>query len=253
MTRGLIDRETLVAFASGRLSGEDSLRVLSSIEKDPRLSAELEEILLLMRATEEKGTDAHRDGRRKFSSEPYISYTLRIAAVVIVGFLSVVAASEVTKDRYCDIANVNTADLSLTWRGDSDPEIESARVQFIRGDREASLKSLEQFVRYHPADESASVVHYLIGAILLESSRRDLLGLFPGYDTARVHQALVHLAEATRSGNPRLVEEAHVLRIKALLMLRRPEEAVRDGKDYLNRDPAEQKRVQLLLGEIQDR
>ena len=56
-------RDDLVDFALGKLSPEESLRVLDAVEADPGLSAQLEEIAVVVRGVDRDGEELFRAGR----------------------------------------------------------------------------------------------------------------------------------------------------------------------------------------------
>jgi hypothetical protein len=241
-----IDRGTLVAFAHGKLTREESLRVLAEIERDQGLSRELEEILLIMRAIDDQTTAKH-DRQQSLFLEPALKYVLRIAAVLVLGMLSLVAISEISKTGYHDLARVDTKDLRLQWRGSSDAAVESGKALFVAGEHDTAIGHLEEIVRTIPPGESACVVHWMIGAMLLETAERSAIGLFPYYDSLRVRRAMDHLTAASQSTNPRLIEDTQLLRMKGLLMLGLPQEATREGEAYLKTECVEQTAIVYLL------
>jgi hypothetical protein len=226
-----IDRDRLIAFALGKLSKEQSLEVLEEVEGNRDLSAELEEIVALMRATAEEveNPEAQRRGVR----EPAMGYLLKAAAMVVFLLGVTVIASELTRDRFHDLARIEEVDYSLNWRGESGGELEWARNVFLGGDRKGAVEQLERFVQMHPTGEEMSVAHWMAGAMLLASSERSWLGFFPGYDRQLVLRGMDHLASAAQSSNVRIAEESHWLRSKGYLMLGQLVEAKKEGMEVV--------------------
>jgi hypothetical protein len=247
-----IDRDTLLAFARGRLSREDSMRILEAIERDQTLSKELEEILLLMRAADDEPSERH-DEQKTLFFEPALKYVLRIAAVLVLGVLSLAALSEVTKAKHHDLARVEDINFNSQWRGMSNEDVDIGRTLFLAGEHDAAIVHLERIARAIPPDESACVVHWMIGAMLLETAEGSTVGLFPSYDSARVRRALDHLGIAFHSSNSRLIEDTQLLRMKAFLMLEFPQEAVHEGESYLKTESVERSAVIDLLKRIDRR
>jgi len=253
MTHELIDRSTLIAFAFGKLSREESLRVLAEIEKDDALSRDLEEVILVMRSAQEGGNGREDARRRSTITEPMLKYLVRLAAVLVLGLISAVSVSELTKGKYHDLARLDNVDFSGQWRGDGDDDIEWARREFAVGDRDAAISKLERVVRTRPAGESMNVVHCMVGAMLLATAERSVWGLFPHFEEKRTTQALGHLVLAMQSTNILVVEEAHRLRMKAFLMLNEPQEAIKEGEDVVRGGREGGAEVMMLLREIKDR
>jgi|WetSurMetagenome_2_1015567.scaffolds.fasta_scaffold156167_2 hypothetical protein len=249
----LISRSTLIAFAFGRLSREDSLSVLAETERNDVLSRELEDVLLVMRAYQE-GADGRQDAYQPQSAkEPVLTYLLRVAAVLVAGLMIVASASELTKGKYHDLARVADVEFLGRYRGDGDDEIELARKSYIEGDRHEAIGKLERELRTRPPGESMAVARCMLGAMLLSMAERSKWGLFPRYDEELARQALYHLALARQSTNVRVVEEAHLLRMKGLLMLNRPQDAITEGEEVVREGGEGGVEVRKLLREIKDR
>jgi hypothetical protein len=249
VSKTTIDRDTLVAFAHGKLTREESILVLTAIESDQGLSRELEEILLLMRGIDDQTTIKHNRLNSLFF-EPVLKYVLRIAAALVIGLLSLEGISEASKAKYHDLARVDNDDMRSQWRGSSDQAVEFGRALYLEGKHDSAIERLEQFVRTIPPGEPASVVHWMIGAMLLETAERGTAGLFPYYDSLRVRRAMDHFNFASKSTNPRLIENTQLLRMKALLMLGLPQEAIREGEAYLKTGEVEQSAITDLLRRI---
>jgi len=250
MTDKGIDRDKLIAFARGKLSREESEHVLAAIEADEALSRELEEILQLIRATEELEDEKKNADGRLTIGEPILKYILRIAAVLVVLLGASVLASELTKGRYHDLARVDRVDFGVRWRGDAEEQIEWARREFVGGDRDAAIRELERIVQLRPAGESMSVVHLMAGQMLLTTAEESVCGLFPRYDRQRVTRGMDHLAFAAQSTNNRVAEEAHWFRLKGFLMLDKPEEAKKEGEEVMRRHGEYENQTVILLDEI---
>jgi hypothetical protein len=250
MTQDETDRDRLIAFARGKLSREESLRVLEEVEDNEQLSRELEEVLLLMRATEEQERSKEESWRRGVIREPVFRYLFRVAAVLVVAFASVFAVSELTKNRYHDLATVDDSDFSVRWRGEVDEGIELARREYNGGDHDAAIGTLERIIQARPAGESMAVIHWMAAAMLLKTAERSVWGLFPRYEESRIARAMAHLDIAMGSNNLRIQEETHWLRMKSYLMLNRPVDAAHEGEEVVRMGGGLSKGAALLLGEI---
>ena len=251
MTKEVIDRDRLIAFARGKLSRDESERVLTAVEADEVLSRELEEVLQLIRATEGLENEKRDAHGRLTIGEPVLKYVLRISAVVVVLLGASVLVSQLTKGRYHDLARVDNVDFGVRWRGEAEEQIEWARREFVGGNKDAAIRELERIVQMQPAGESMSVVHLMVGQMLLATAERSTFGLFPRYDRERVARAMDHLGLAAQSTNNRVVEEAHWLRMKGYLMLDKREDAKMEGDEVKRMGGDRTNAVQGLARQIE--
>ena len=249
MTRDVIARDKLIAFALGKLSSEESLEVLEAVERDPLLSDELEEVLLLARGTESVAGEGSRNDHR--AHEPAVRYLLRAAAVVIILIGSAIVTSRLVTDRYHDVARLGQDDFNLSWRGGMDSDVEWARNAFLAGDKDGAIGQLERVINSHPAGEQADGVQWMVGAMMLAGSEKSLVGLFPRYDKPLVNRAMAHLAISARSTNSRIAEESHWLRMKGFLMLAQPDSARREGETVVRSDNDLKARAECMLKRVQ--
>ena len=232
-----IDTTRISDLVLGRLSPEDSLRLLEEIERDPEASQELEararllahvkgggEVLFAGRDFA-RGRSIATKARRRWLSQPAGGYALAAAVVVLIVLLP--TASYLTRGPFVEMARVDRPQYEAVLRSEGDSDIDLA-VRMLRGGHlKESLLLLERFCRAYPENSLREYAHYLAGAIYLSDARESLAGMFVTYDSVRVHAGLFHLEEALRfSGNPRLTEESHWLRAKGYLMLERPAEAL---------------------------
>jgi hypothetical protein len=219
MNEDRITRDVLISFAKGRLSREESLRILKRVEVDDDLSKELEEVLFMIRGIE----DAVHSGERAKSAgsivrEHKLHYVLRIAAGLVIAFLTTTAIGELGKGQYYYLARIGETSLASRLRGSESSEFESAKGLFASGNRDAAIKRMERIANMHLEEESMPVVHLLLGEMLLCSAERNILGIVSWYDQGNVVRGMKHLEIALSSGDQRIAEEAHWLRLKGWLM-----------------------------------
>jgi len=227
-----IDRDTLIAFAKGKLSPDESQQVLAALEADRQLSQQLEEVLLMIRGAEAAREVREGDGESGGTvREPAFRYILGIAAVLVLTFIAVTSVSELGKNRYHDLARLNSTTFAARFRGDDGDQIELARTMFLNGEHDAAIGELERILRIRPAGESMAAVQVMLGEMLLATAERSIVGLFPAYDRNRVTRALELLDAAVQSGDLRLAGEAHWLRMKGFLMLADRDAAIREGTE----------------------
>jgi len=234
MKEDTIGREMLISFARGQLSREESLRVLEKVEVDSDLSEELEEVLSLVRGIED--IQNLRGGEKtpgRIVREQQSRYLLKVAAALVVAFLSTVTIGELSKGQYFYLARMEETGLSKRLRGNDGNQIEWAKRMFVSGNRDVAIREMERIANILPEEESKAVVHMILGEMLLCSAERSYLGVFSWYDTGYVVRAMDHLGTALEWGDPRIAEEAHWLRFKGYLMLGDRDGARREGVQVL--------------------
>jgi len=256
-----LDTTMLTDLVLGKLSPEESLRVLREIERDPRASQELEARARLLSHVREggealfaesyavAGTSTPAPVQRWWASRPLAGYVVGAAAILLIAVVPVL--SVLTKGPFVDLARVGYPQYEAVLRSAGDSDIGLA-VRMLRGGHpEESLLLLERFCRAYPESDMREYAHYLAGAIYLSDARESLLGMFITYDLSRVRAGMAHLGEALRlSGNPRLTEESHWLRAKGFLMLERPAEAVAELEAARRLEGARAEDAAQLMGKI---
>ena len=231
-----IDTTRMSDLVLGKLSPEESLRLLEEIERDPVASEELEARTRLLAQVRSGGeflfspvrSTAGRSLRwvRRLWSDGFLSPRL-IGAAILVVIALLPLTSALTRGPYVDIARVEAPRYESLLRSVGESDIALAIRLLRTGRSHESLLLLERFCRAYPESDMRQYAHYLAGAVYLVDARRAFLGMFASYDAASVQAGLAHLDEALRlSESPRLVEESHWLRAKALLMLERPDDAI---------------------------
>jgi len=233
MAERRVDRDDLVDFALGKLSPEESLRVLDAVEADPGLSAQLEEIAVVVQGIDRDGEELFGRGRgdRGRGSGAVVRdsgwrYVIRAAALfaMVIGLSVVISA--LTAGRYDDLTALGRIELDVRFRGSDAEDLVRARALHGEGDVDEALVQLDRFLRMNPEGESADFARVLAGSIRVGGAESSVLGLFRRFDEGRIMLGLRDLLlVVSRSENPRLVEEACWVVAKGYLMLDRPGDA----------------------------
>ncbi len=243
------DTSQISDFALGRLSPEESLKVLDAIENDPKASEQLDLIAGLINAAESQGAEmfgreavARRAGWRwqnplkdlgSFlpARKPAVASVLAGACIVL--FLGVNLLSRLTAPEYYSAAKVDGAEYVSGVRGAD--EFAAAHALIARGETDEATSVLERYMRAFPLAQHIDYAHYLAGAAYLVSAHHSVLTLFPSFDRDRAYTAIRHLeAAAEHSGNLRIQEESHWLLAKAWLMLERPDAGLAELRQVLS-------------------
>lgn len=233
---------SLVDFANGRLTPEESLEILDHLEKDSEASKELETIARVLNYVEKRGdeefaagaraTSAHAIGFRNWGGLfnhwklPSPAFSL----VVILLFLAgVVVASRLTTSPYYELTSIGPMEFESLERGPGAEDFAVAQRRFAERRYDDAIRVLERFTRALPNSPGVDYAHYCAGAACLVSARQSILTLFPWFDRDRVSRGMEHLEKAIeKSSNLRIVEESRFMRAKGFLMLGRPSEAVEE-------------------------
>jgi hypothetical protein len=254
-------RDDLVDFALGKLGPEESLRVLDAVEADPALSAQLEEIAVVVRGIDRDGEELFGTGRgeRGRAPGPVVRdsgwrYVIRAAAVLVVVIGLSVVISALTAGPYADLTVLGRVELDVRFRGIDAEDLVQARTAHSEGDVDAALVYLDRFLRMHPDGEDADVARVLAGSIRLGGAESSVFGLFRRFDEWQIMLGLRDLLMViARSENPRLVEEACWIASKGYLMLGQPENAAEHLRRVVNGGGLRVHGAEELLAEINRR
>lgn len=220
------DRSLLVEFALGKLSPEESLRILDAVGKDPELSGDLEHILLMLNEGEREGLLQHQNYGNGGESGPRLRewsrfgrQAIRTAAVLcmIVGAGSI--TREISKPPHCAIATVGDSDLEFRTRSGSEDVLSAARGLLLDGTPDDALRLTEWYLAVYPEGSARSEAHLLRATAFLIEAKRTRVGVFVSFDSGLVEQAWSELQKAKTDGSSAGIAE-HIVwfEAKALLM-----------------------------------
>ncbi len=236
-----IQTSTIVDFAHGRLTPEESLGLLKSIEDDPRVSEELDLVVDLMNAAADPQSSLFvapafhqkpflirtlRSFVESFRSHPFL-YPVGAFGCLAAALVIVITANLLTADKLDELTGIDRTAFTWNARGTDNSDIAGAYFCFTDGDYAKSLTLLDRYLRLEPRGDLTPYVHYTAGAVCLIASRHSYFTLFQNHNETRVSEALQHLSLAIgQTSNRRLLEESRFLRAKGYLMLHRPDEAI---------------------------
>ena len=229
-----IRSSTMIDFAHGRLSPEESLELLAKIETDPLASERLDLVVDIMNEASDPrsqlfegrvpagGSRARRTLAslvETFRSHPILTPVGGLGALAAV-FGIIIMASFFTANRLEELAGIDRTAFTWNARGADNSDLAGAYLYFTTGDYDRSLGLLDRYLRQYPEGDLAPYVHYTAGAVSLLSSRQSVLGVLHTRSISRVKEGLDQLSLALRqSANQRLREETRYLRAKGFLML----------------------------------
>jgi hypothetical protein len=236
-----IQTSTIIDFAHGRLTPEESLGLLKSMEEDPRASKELDLVVDLMNeaADPQSRLFAASTSRQKpffirtfrviaerFRSHPFL-YPAGAFGCFVAALLILIGTNLLSADKLDELTGIDRTAFTWNARGTDNSDIAGAYFCFTNGEYAKSLTLLDRYLRLEPRGDLAPYVHYTAGAVCLIASRESYFTLFRTHNRTRVSEALQHLSIAIgQTSNRRLLEESRFLRAKGYLMLHRPYEAI---------------------------
>jgi tetratricopeptide (TPR) repeat protein len=239
--RERIQISTIVDFAHGRLTPEESLGLLKSIEEDPRASEDLDLVVELM--NEAADPQSKLFAAPAFRQKPFFIRTLRAIVEnlrshpflypagalgsLVVALLIVISTNLLSADKLDELTGIDRTAFTWNARGTDNSDIAGAYFCFTNGEYAKSLTLLDRYLRLEPRGDLAPYVHYTSGAVCLIASRQSYFTLFQTRNSTQVSEAIQHLSLAiAQTSNRRLQEESRFLRAKGYLMLHRPDEAI---------------------------
>jgi hypothetical protein len=258
---------TLVDFARGKLSPEDSWKILDSIESTPDHSSELEVIIDVMNVSEERGELLYRQDanaqERSGQAETFLqrllpkkvrlspAFALGGVVVVILGMLVGIRLS--TSDYYA-LAETGELRIESVVRGPGAEDFEVARQRIERNDIPGAIRVLQRYTRAFPEGVGTDYAHYCVGALYLKLARQTIVLLVPTFDAEDVNLALAHLADAIQeTRNDVLAEDAYVLRAKGFIMINKPDAAIKELNNALKYNGPKQSEIHSLLRALAER
>jgi hypothetical protein len=262
-----VDRSKLSDLVLGHLSPEESLGLISQIERDPEGSSDLEFYVEAVNFAATTGAEVFGPARTRAQGGKYprgVEESLaswlpsgRPDRLVLAGALALVlclflfGAGWLLESRYAGLAIVERPQFEVLIRSGEQEDVDIAYRLLNAGNTEEALRLLERYVRAFPESEIADYAHYSAGAIHLMDAKNSYFWFFHMYDPERTRAGMDHLRLAIdRSSNFRLIEESHWLRAKGYLMQEMPEEASEELQLVIGFDGLRKIDATRLLHEI---
>ncbi|MCC6396570.1 MAG: hypothetical protein IT282_06090 [Bacteroidetes bacterium] len=219
------NKHSLVDFAQGQLTSEESMEVLDLVEGDSQKTIDLETVIDILNAVED--ADLFTDDSCKSDSAGRLSdldhrfmSAIRAAALVVALLGATLIAQELSKPAMLEIAHVELQDFDLRTRGDGKLIMEVAYSLLSEGEYERTMKLVDWSLNVLPKGDDRAHAHILRGGMWLMKSENYTLGFFSHYDTTLVRLALEELAKARQDSDQRKVLETSLwLAIKGNLAL----------------------------------
>jgi len=233
---------TLVEFAHGRLSIDESLEILDRLEQNPELSMDLDLIVHLLNAAADSQSDLFMADSKTHKS---LFYTIKMelasnarrrillgASLVLALLFFLVAKLELPNlhlpNKFDEFTTINRATFDWNVRGgNGSSDLVTAYQLFADGKFEKSIDLLNRCAKSNSHNKIAAYAHYEAGAIYLLAARRSLFSVLATQDDDLINDGLQHLSMAIYLGSDRsLLEETYLLKAKAFLMLVKTDSAL---------------------------
>ena len=261
-----VEISAMIDLAGGRLSAEESLRLLEQIERDREASKWFEFIVRITSFVADHGREAFdtlESGLERGALPKAVTGTTTrirmrpwpiLAGAMALLLAAVMIAGRVTSSKYSDLVRITTVDFETHVRGSAADDIDVARQEMSSGQYDDAIVVLERTLRAFPAGLQRDYAHFLAGVAYLASSRSDFFSLFVSYDTTRVLDGIRHLDDAVRlTSNRRILSHSHLYKAKGLLMLGHAQKAIEELTKAGSEDGTIAKEVRVLQSEIRRR
>ncbi len=226
----------LVEFASGKLTPEEGIELLATIEEDPRASKMLEKTIELLDIAGESDrkndiSPVHDRGhgirvvREKaagvFRWAAQSRPRLALIGLGVIAGIAAVAISPLPGEAKLAARALPTDDeVHMVARGAERGEVELA-AHLMAGERfEDAARVLDWYISAFPNSEDVARAHFLSGLAHLRLSKKGFMGIFAGIDRQEVRSAEAHLLSAwmlSRSSDLSLEAAWYLARAQILL------------------------------------
>ena len=229
-------------FVLGKLSPEESLRVLDELERDPEASKTVDYYSSLLAYAQGEGKEVFegrviaaqphplagvRRAMEVVSSRRWVfaaaaMLALAIAVAVLVRGKSILWGEDAA---YAALADV---EFGVGIRAEADDNMMIAMNLFRQAEYDQSITVLERLLKAEPAHPFPDRVNYALGLVHLVAAGQGGTESVRVFDRSHISRGLESLQRAIMlTASPRLAEEAHWLSAKGQLMLGRREDGIR--------------------------
>ncbi len=225
--KSVVKSYSLVDFARGQLTCEESLEILGILEEDSTRSEELEIVLRMLEPNSAVGSSVITDDEKKKAGRKAVrdqhtgfEVIVRSAALAILVVGTALLAQEFGKPEGFNLLHVNPNDIDIRTRGEPEKIAEIAYALICEGENKRAMELVDWSLSALPEGDGRAHSHLLKGGLLLMKSEIYYLAIFSHFDSTLVRQGLNELDLARRmSGQRRVIEGAIWLSIKGNLMI----------------------------------
>lgn len=227
---------TLVQFASGRLTPEQSLKVLDRVEGDSRASIMLEKTIELLDIASEpeknEGSSMRRGSRHGFRGVREYAVTLArwagrprarvllTGAGVVVIIAAVLLSPLPMLGRVASAAIPTDEEVNVVVRGAEKGEVDLGAHLMAAHRFEDAARVLDWYISAFPKSDDLARANFLSGLTHLRLARKSFLGFFAGINREEVRRADAHFLNTVMlSGQSDLSVEATWYLARAQVLL----------------------------------
>jgi tetratricopeptide (TPR) repeat protein len=252
-------------FVLGKLSPEESLRVLDELERDPEASQAVDDYAALLVYAQGEGREvferrvAHPASARvaplkrigdAVRSRRWVLAAAAVVAIAVVTGMFVRGKSVLWGDEAA-YAALTDVEFGVGIRAEADDNLMVAMTLFREGNYDRSIRVLERVLKAEPSHPFTDFVNYSLGVVHLAAAESRVGGSISLYDREHVNRALESLRRAAMlTPSSRLAEEAHWLTAKGQLMLGEREAGLSSLErviEYEGKREGEARRLKILI------
>ena len=143
-------------------------------------------------------------GAEKVQIKPPVKYlklsgiALALTCLLLFGLISV---SQLVTPRSVKYANIGSISSHYETRGRVTSDFQESLKSFENQDYDNTVTWLNKDIIKNSSDESIFYSYYILGLAYLESSQKDIFGLFPSYDKTKVKHGIESLNKAMELNN----------------------------------------------------
>lgn len=143
-------------------------------------------------------TPSNINSRRKFNFSRYAFFTILILGILYGVMFTV---SKVTTPRYYDLAAINNKTDFYATRGRATGDFLKSLNALDNGKINDAINYLKSDIKNHPDDKTIFYSYYILGLTYLDNAGRNIIGLFPHYNSYYAEQAAVNFQNAIQKNN----------------------------------------------------
>ena len=237
-----LDASQLSDFVLGKLSPEESLRVLDELERDPEASHTVDFYASLLAYAQGEGRSVFEERVKERQSGSFVGvrraarvvsrrrWVFAAAAVLALSIFTglLIRGKSILWGDDAKYAELSDVEFGVGIRAEADDDLLVAMNLFHEGEYDRSIRVLERLMKAEPAHTSPDFVNYSLGVVHLVAAEGTGSGPIRVFDREHVRQGIESLRQAAMlTSSPRLAEEAYWLMAKGHLMVGERKDGIR--------------------------
>jgi len=252
-------------FVLGKLSPEESLRVLDELERDPDASETVDYYASLLAYARGEGRSVFEERTNVGGPRPLARvhraarfvarrrWVFAAAAVLALGIALgvLVRGKSIVWGHSAEYAALREVEFGVGIRAEADDNLKVAIGLFHEAEYDRSIRVLERLLKAEPVHPFPDYVNYALGVVHLAAAGEGGSGSIRLYDRSHVREGLESLRRAIiLTASPRMAEEAHWMMAKGHFMLGEREDGIRTLEGAIavrGKREVEARRLKILI------